>query len=476
MPRSNSLGAQRKRIHLVPQTSAEESSYRRCVNPFLASLLEDLSLDKRFPRGQGTSLFDSDDNEYLDGISQYGALPFGYNPPRIWDALDAVRRSGEPNFAQPSILDAAGDLAERLLRHAPGMAYVCYANSGSEAVEAAIKIARSSTGRRTIVSTHGGYHGKTLGALSATGREEYQKEFGAPAGGFTQVPFGDADAIARALGDDPDVAAVLLEPIQGEGGVVVPPDGYLAEVERVCRKRKVLLLIDEVQTGLGRTVHAPQDRPRNLRRSARPSARRSPADPRARCLYLHRERERKVAQTHRSPRDHAGKRAFRHQWRSRGPAGHGAPRSRSEPDHHRDPRRRGQHRHDAYLARHATHRAPDPRRQSRRRRIKLHDAGAKAEIIEGDVVDLPGAPDLGFGMGLQHGQAFACMAETMLLALEGRLDLPLCGTEISVKTIETIRRAAQKHNFRIRNKPQLNHEYLNPQEKDDVDEPRLRVA
>ncbi|MBO8142123.1 MAG: aminotransferase class III-fold pyridoxal phosphate-dependent enzyme [Firmicutes bacterium] len=229
--------------------------YPAYVNPHLGELLETVQLDKRFVRGRGPWLWDSDGNRYLDFIAAYGALPFGYNPPEIWAALEAVRDAEEPSFVQPSYLDAAGELARRLVELAPaGLTRVTFTNSGAEAVEAAIKLARAATGRLRILAAHNSFHGKTLGALSATGRRAYQDAFGAPVAGFDFVPYGDANAVADALAGRPgEYAAVILEPIQGEGGIVVPPSGYLAEVARLCREHGALFILDEIQSGLGRT-------------------------------------------------------------------------------------------------------------------------------------------------------------------------------------------------------------------------------
>src|SRR5690606_10040085 len=148
-----------------------------------------------------------------------------------------------------------GELARRLIAVAPpGLRYVTFANSGAEAVEAAIKLARAATGRRRILSTENAFHGKTLGALSATHRSAYQDAFFAPAEGFDRVPYGDAEALERALAARPgEYAAFLVEPIQGEGGIVVPPPGYLREAQAICRRHGVVFIVDEVQTGLGRT-------------------------------------------------------------------------------------------------------------------------------------------------------------------------------------------------------------------------------
>lgn len=231
--------------------------FKAYVNPHLGQLLEQLRLDKSFVRGDGCWLWDDQGERYLDFVAAYGALPFGFNPPEIWAALQAVRDSGEPSFVQPSALNPAGELAARLIELAPpGMRYVTFANSGAEAVEAAIKLARAATGRRRVLSAENSFHGKTLGALSATNRTGYQHAFFAPVEGFDKVPYGDAVAVAAAFAARPgEYAAVLLEPIQGEGGIVVPPPGYLTAVQRLCREHGALLMVDEIQTGLGRTGH-----------------------------------------------------------------------------------------------------------------------------------------------------------------------------------------------------------------------------
>jgi putrescine aminotransferase len=150
----------------------------------------------------------------------------------------------------PSVPQAA--LAERLATLAPGdLQYTFFCNSGTEANEGAIKLARLATGRPGIIATHGAFHGKTLGALSATGRDYYRTPFGPLLPHFSHVPFGDAWALDAAIG--PDAAAVILEPIQGEAGVILPPAGYLRQVREICDRRGVLLIADEIQTGLGRT-------------------------------------------------------------------------------------------------------------------------------------------------------------------------------------------------------------------------------
>lgn len=229
--------------------------FSRHVNPDLASMLHGAGIDVEYTRGRGCLLWDAEGNEYLDFTAGYGSLPFGHSPPAIWQAVAETHRREEPGFVQPSLLGAAGELAGRLAGIAPqGLDRVVFANSGAESVEVAIKLARSATGRLGILSTDSGFHGKTLAALSATGRSEYQAEFGAPLTGFSRVPYGDTTALAAALAQHgATTAAFVVEAIQGEGGVNVAPAGYLAEAGRLCAEHGVLLVLDEVQTGLGRT-------------------------------------------------------------------------------------------------------------------------------------------------------------------------------------------------------------------------------
>lgn len=228
--------------------------YIEFVNPHLGKMLTEIGLDKRFLRGTGAYLYDDENQEYLDCIAAYGALPFGYNPPEVWQALHDLESNQEPSFIQPSLLEAAGDLAARLIELAPpGLKHVTFANSGAEAVEAAFKLCRAKTGKKVILSTSNSFHGKTLGALSATGNKSYQAAFGAPVAGFRQIPFGNAEALEAYLEKYAhETAAFIVEPIQGEGGIVEPPPGYLQQVQDLCSKYGVLTIFDEIQSGLGR--------------------------------------------------------------------------------------------------------------------------------------------------------------------------------------------------------------------------------
>ncbi|MDD4803138.1 MAG: aspartate aminotransferase family protein, partial [Syntrophomonas sp.] len=225
------------------------------LNPTLKEVLETFQLDKNYTQGEGTYLTDDTGIRYLDFIAQYGAVPFGYNPPFIWEALEQVHRKKLPSLVQPSLPGEALRLANMLAKCSPGdLCYATFCQSGTEAVEAAIKLARSSTGREIIISTANSFHGKTLGSLSATGKNSYQTPFRAPAPGFLRIPFNDLDSLQRTLQDNRDnVAAFIVEPVQGEGGIIVAQTDYLAAAQAICNEHGVIFIADEIQTGLGRT-------------------------------------------------------------------------------------------------------------------------------------------------------------------------------------------------------------------------------
>ncbi|KKN73312.1 hypothetical protein LCGC14_0402080 [marine sediment metagenome] len=224
-------------------------------NPSRTYLLAQCGLSKTFVRGEGHILTDADGQRYLDFLSQYGVVSFGHNHPQLVAALQAVTDAARPAMVQPFVGQATEELAEKLRDVTPGeLGCTVFTNSGAEAVEAAIKLARARTGRLGILSTIGGFHGKTLGALSATGNPVYQTRFGAPVPGFEYVPYGDLNALADKLQRDGDaIAAFIVEPVQGEGGMVPAPPGYLAGAIELCRAAGAVAIFDEVQTGLGRT-------------------------------------------------------------------------------------------------------------------------------------------------------------------------------------------------------------------------------
>ena len=196
----------------------DQDPYVRYVAPYKGFLYQRMALDKKFVRGEGCYLYDEAGNRYADFIAQFGAVPFGHDPATIWEALSLVRQQCQPNLVITSISAAAGELAERLLAIAPeGLNHAVFTNSGAEAIEAAIKLARCRTGRVGILSTRDGFHGLTLGGMSATGRDFFQRGFGAPVLGFNYVPFGDVEALQATLQTRPDFfAAFIVEIIQGE--------------------------------------------------------------------------------------------------------------------------------------------------------------------------------------------------------------------------------------------------------------------
>ncbi|MEQ8175223.1 MAG: aminotransferase class III-fold pyridoxal phosphate-dependent enzyme [Syntrophomonadaceae bacterium] len=225
------------------------------LNPTLEKILTTFHLDKIYTRGEGCCLTDENGKSYLDFISQYGAIPFGYNPEFVWQALERVRSLGLPSLVQPSLPAEALRLASKLADITPGeLCYCTFCQSGTEAVETAIKLARSTTGKEIILSTYNSFHGKTLGALSATGKSSYQEPFRAPAPGFCKIPYNDPAALEAFLTQNQgEVAAFIIEPIQGEGGIIPANPGYLSAVREICHRFNVLLILDEIQTGLGRS-------------------------------------------------------------------------------------------------------------------------------------------------------------------------------------------------------------------------------
>jgi acetylornithine/succinyldiaminopimelate/putrescine aminotransferase/predicted amino acid dehydrogenase len=225
------------------------------LNPTLKEVLATFKLDKNYVQGEGSYLTDDTGIRYLDFIAQYGAVPFGYNPDFVWEALEDVRKRDLPSLVQPSVPGEALKLANLLADCSPGdLCYATFCSSGTEAVEAAIKLARSSTGREFIISTTNSFHGKTLGSLSATGKNSYQTPFRAPAPGFLSITFNDIDSLRQALEDNRgNVAAFIIEPVQGEGGIVVAQPEYLQAAQQLCNQHEVVFIVDEIQTGLGRT-------------------------------------------------------------------------------------------------------------------------------------------------------------------------------------------------------------------------------
>lgn len=231
------------------RTTAEK--YQRFVNPTALSLLRLAGFDTVEWEGCGSLLRDTDGNEYIDCLGGYGVFSLGHANPTVVEAVVAQMRR-LPLSSKTFLNQPLADLAEKLAEITPGdLQYSFICNSGAEAVEGALKFARMATGKSKIISTIGSYHGKTLGALSASGRDVFKTPFAPLLPGFTFVPFGDSAALEQAIDDD--TAAILLEPIQGENGIYIPPDDYLPLARTLCDQHGALLILDEVQTGLGRT-------------------------------------------------------------------------------------------------------------------------------------------------------------------------------------------------------------------------------
>lgn len=225
--------------------------YQDYVNPTALNLLRLAGFDRVEHSGSGAIISDIEGNDYIDCLGGYGVFSLGHANEEIVDAVYAQLRQ-LPLSSKTFLNKPLADLAEQLALLTPGdLQYSFFCNSGAEAVEGALKFARMATGRPAFISTHGSYHGKTLGALSASGRDKYKDPFRPLLETFHFVPFGDIAALEATIDDT--IAAVILEPIQGENGIFVAPDGYIQAVRKLCDQHGALLILDEVQTGLGRT-------------------------------------------------------------------------------------------------------------------------------------------------------------------------------------------------------------------------------
>lgn len=224
--------------------------YTKHVNPYLSKLMQFAGFGVEM-RGEGCYIYDQEGKSYLDCLGGYGCFSLGHRHPKVVEAvkkqLDDICLSGKAFFSKQG-----ADLAERLAEVTPpGLEFTFYCNSGTEAVEGALKFAKGTTGRIKIISTNNSFHGKTMGALSVMGREKYRKRYEPLIPGVEFVDYGDA-AQAQAAIDD-QTAAFIVEPIQGEGGIIIPPAGYLRAIREACDKHGALMIADEVQTLLGRT-------------------------------------------------------------------------------------------------------------------------------------------------------------------------------------------------------------------------------
>ncbi|MBE7381079.1 MAG: aspartate aminotransferase family protein [Leptolyngbya sp. SIO1E4] len=240
-------------LALLEQRQQENFSlHKQYINAQMVNVLKTIGFDRHYVRAEGPYLFDDQGDRYLDLLSGFGVFVIGRNHPTVMQVLQDVLQAELPNLVQLDASILSGLLAERLqMLTPPGLDRIFFANSGTESVEAAIKFSRCATGRAKIVYCQGGYHGLTLGSLSATGEPHFRQGFGPLLNDFIEVPFGDLAALEKALACK-DVAAFITEPIQGHG-VWIPEVDYLPSAAALCRQYGSLFIADEVQTGLGRT-------------------------------------------------------------------------------------------------------------------------------------------------------------------------------------------------------------------------------
>jgi len=252
-PRSSSLETMAFDLsrELAERSSESFELHEKYLNPQLVRVLKTIGFDRHYARAQGQYLFDQSGQRYLDLLSGFGVFAVGRNHPTVKQALADVLAADLPNLVQLDVSLLAGLLAERLLSHMPGQDNVFFCNSGTEAVEAAIKLTRAATGRSKLVFCDHAFHGLTMGSLSLNGDRSFRDGFDPLLADTVRVPFNDLPALEGALADG-TAGAFFVEPIQGKG-VNVPADDYLVEAARLCRKHKTLLIVDEVQTGVGRT-------------------------------------------------------------------------------------------------------------------------------------------------------------------------------------------------------------------------------
>jgi len=246
-------GEQNMTFDRAMDLSRDESAelFGRHVNRPLARLLKLANAGMRFSRAEGISLYDEKGRPYMDLTAGYGALNLGHNPKEVIRAVNEAQRL-------PAVLlvghnPLMGALGKMLASILPGdLSVAIFGCGGAEAVENAMKTARASTGRKKFVSCRGGYHGLSFGALSVCGSERFRMTVAPLLEHCELVAFGDLKALEQKL-QGKEVAAFIVEPVQGEGGAVVPPEGYLKGAADLCRKFGTLLIFDEIQTGFGRT-------------------------------------------------------------------------------------------------------------------------------------------------------------------------------------------------------------------------------
>jgi LysW-gamma-L-lysine/LysW-L-ornithine aminotransferase len=214
-----------------------------------------INLYQRFPvtveRAQGATIWDTDGKEYIDCMGGYGVAIIGHCNKDVINAI-TLQMNKLMVCHMSTYNDSRLQFLSKLKSIAPeNLSRIFFSNSGAESIEAALKFSRKFTQKSGIISMYGGYHGKTFGALSVTYNSKYRKYFYPLLEGIKFVPFGDISSLVDAI--DESIGTVILEPIQGESGIIMPPDGYVKAVREICTEKKLVLIFDEIQTGLGRT-------------------------------------------------------------------------------------------------------------------------------------------------------------------------------------------------------------------------------
>ncbi|MEU3497152.1 aspartate aminotransferase family protein [Kitasatospora cineracea] len=224
--------------------------HARYLNPQLPRMLHTIGFDRYYERARGPYFYDAEGNEYLDMLAGFGIFALGRHHPAVRAAIEQVMELETADLTRFDCSPLPGLLAEQLIARAPGLDRVFFGNSGTEAVETALKFARYATGKRRVLYCDHAFHGLTAGSLSVNGEGGFRKGFD-PLLPDTPIPLGDLDALKKELKKG-DVAALIVEPVQGKG-VLAPPPGWLAAAQELLHAHKALLICDEVQTGVGRT-------------------------------------------------------------------------------------------------------------------------------------------------------------------------------------------------------------------------------
>lgn len=255
---------------LEQQQGRQYDLHSRHINPAFVRMLKTIGFDKAYRRGEGAYLYDSEGHRYLDLLTGWGVFALGRNHPKVRAILQDVLERDMPNLVRMDCSLLSGLVAEKLVSHAAAggadhLSRVFFCNSGTESVEAAIKFSRCATGKSKILYCEHAFHGLTTGSLSLNGADFFRERFGELMPGTQAVAFNDLQSLEQALAGR-DVAAFIVEPVQGKSCAVLD-DGYLVEARELCHNAGALLIVDEVQCGLGRTgewfayQHWPDSRP-----------------------------------------------------------------------------------------------------------------------------------------------------------------------------------------------------------------------